>query len=143
MSERLRAVLSDLRSVSNETAKILDRMSGVSERLSKKTSATLLGAFGGLSGLSLAYLGSVWQPVSLALLGTLLSSGGILAGLLFHRGRRRFALERRIEENRLLPTSCSTASSTCPRVLHKKCVTSCGLRIVHSLAVSTSKLHTH
>jgi len=67
----------------------------------KKTSETLLGAFGGLVGLSLAYLASAFAPVSLPILCVLLSSSGIVAGLIFHRGRRRFVLECRIEENRL------------------------------------------
>jgi hypothetical protein len=102
MRQRLRNALTELQSASAQTAKILERLSNASERLSSKSSSTLFGCLGGFGGLTSAYIISLLaSAASLPVLGVLLTGTGILVGVLGHRGRRRFALERRIEENRI------------------------------------------
>jgi len=101
MSERLENALVELREASEGTSKFLSSMAANAERLSKKTTATLFGTFGGLIGMLLAYIINLFVPGSLAVLLALLSSIGVVTGLLAHRGKRRIALERKIEENRI------------------------------------------
>jgi len=100
--QRLQSALGGLQAVATQTSKVLERFSATAERLSLKNSSTLFGCFGGLFGLLLAYgTNIVWPGGSFTVLSVLFSGIGIVGGVLFHRGNRRFRLERRVEENRL------------------------------------------
>ena len=102
MSQRAQLTLSKLKSVADETSRVLDRLAASAERLSSKRSATLMGTLGGSIGLGIAYALTFIAPaVNVAVAGPILASFGLLAALLFHRGPRRIALERLIEENTL------------------------------------------
>jgi len=102
MNRQLRSGLTTLRTTASQTTKVLDRFSSSAERLSLKNSSTLIGCLGGLLGLLIAYVVClVSAAVSFPVLSVLLSSIGIVGGVLLHRGPRRYQLERRMEENRL------------------------------------------
>ncbi|MGH9843462.1 MAG: hypothetical protein ACREEM_32390 [Blastocatellia bacterium] len=101
--------------MSAQAARLLERFSSTSERLSAKSSSTLFGCLGGLGGITSAYLISIFATVSLPALGVLLASTGLISGVLLHRGRRRFALERRIEENRLAANEILSRLKSLPK----------------------------
>jgi hypothetical protein len=90
-----------LENVSQQTTKLLERVTSSSEKLGRQSSTTLIGSVGGIIG-GLSAIGVAhFAGISLMLLGGPLSALGILGGILACRGTRRIKLERRIAENRL------------------------------------------
>jgi hypothetical protein len=101
-SSILRA-LRDLQVVATETDKALDRLVTKSEELSKRSSTALVGAFGGLVGIALAYgISLAGIGASFLIAGPILSGIGVVGGLLLMRGRGRIRFERAIDNNRMV-----------------------------------------
>lgn len=117
-------VAANLRSVINEGTSVLERVSSTTKRLSLEGTATLIGSFGGLLAVSMAYGVTIAFPVvSLALAAPLALGLGITGGLLAFRGtsaakldremdNRRRAANYLLEQIRLLPRSAPVEIKT-------------------------------
>ena len=88
----------NLRTVINEGTNTLERVIRTTKRLSLEGTATLIGTFGGLLGLSAAYSLTILVPsVSLAFAGPVALGLGITGGLLGFRGSGAAKLDREID----------------------------------------------
>jgi hypothetical protein len=101
MSKATTLATERLENVSQQTAKLLERVTASSEGAGRHSSSTLVGSVGGIVGVLSAVGIAHIAGISLALLGGPVSALGILGGILVCRGTRRIKLERRIAENRL------------------------------------------
>jgi hypothetical protein len=76
-------------------------MSRSASRLSSLNTSTLYGTAGGFLGMGIAYILSLAFPISLTAVSIILTSLGVVGGILFYRGLKRVDLEGWIESNRL------------------------------------------
>lgn len=97
----LNSVIRQLSAARKNAAHTLEELSKLAGRMSKQDSSTLFGVSGGLLGVTSAYFLSIGLPVALSIAGPLMTSLGIVAGILIYRGRRGIAIEKRLEENRI------------------------------------------
>lgn len=95
------AVAANLRSVIHEGTELLERVGATTRRLSLEGTATLIGTFGGLLGVSAAYGLSLAVPVvSFAVAGPVALGLGITGGLLAFRGTSSAKLDREMDSRK-------------------------------------------
>ena len=95
------SAMRSLRTAIESTGRTLSILTRAASRLGQQGTQTLYGVVGGILGLAATYLCAQLWAISVPVVGVLLCSLGIAAGILLFRGRGRLEFDQRLEQNRV------------------------------------------
>ena len=97
----MKSELEALTTITKQATRAIDDVSTSSAKLTRQNTSTLCGVTGGFVGLAVAYGLSLAFPVSLAVVGFILTGLGITGGVLSFRLLRGVDVEYRLDRNRI------------------------------------------